>query len=220
MSDNSHFFAHLARMKLINRWPLMHNVRNENVQEHSLQVAMVAHALALIKNRFFNGTLNADRIATIAMFHDVSEVLTGDLPTPVKYYNATIASEYKKIEKIAESKLIEMAPEALRDDYAALIDGHQHSKEEAFIVKAADVLCAYLKTLEELNAGNREFTLAKNRLDKLLSAYQSPEVDYFVSRYVPSFSLSLDEITQDEFEAEHGATSNQPDTTKAPSDDA
>lgn len=218
MSDNSHFFAHLARMKLINRWPLMHNVRNENVQEHSLQVAMVAHALALIKNRFFNGTLNADRIATIAMFHDVSEVLTGDLPTPVKYYNATIASEYKKIEKIAESKLIEMAPEALRDDYAALIDGQQHSEEEAFIVKAADVLCAYLKTLEELNAGNREFTLAKNRLDKLLSAYQSPEVDYFVSRYVPSFSLSLDEITQDEFEAVHGTTSNQPNTTEDPSD--
>ncbi|WP_051084980.1 5'-deoxynucleotidase [Salinimonas chungwhensis] len=201
MSDRSHFFAHLARMKLINRWPLMHNVRNENVQEHSLQVAMVAHALALIKNRFFDGKLNPERIATMAMFHDVSEVLTGDLPTPVKYYNATIAAEYKKIEKIAESKLIDMAPEALRDDYAMLIDSRTHSEEDAFIVKAADVLCAYLKTLEELNAGNREFTLAKNRLDKLLAAYQSPEVDYFISRYVPSFSLSLDEITQDEFDA-------------------
>lgn len=201
MSDKSHFFAHLARMKLINRWPLMHNVRNENVQEHSLQVAMVAHALALIKNRFYDGQINPERVATIALFHDVSEVLTGDLPTPVKYYNANIASEYKKIEKIAEQKLIDMAPEALRDDYAALIDSHQHSADEAFLVKAADVLCAYLKTLEELNAGNREFLLAKKRLDKLLSAYHAPEVDYFISRYVPSFSLSLDEITQDEFDA-------------------
>ena len=111
MSDKSHFFAHLARLKLINRWPLMHNVRTENVQEHSLQVAMVAHALALIKNKFFGGTLNAERIATIAMFHDVSEVLTGDLPTPVKYYNPDIKHEYKKIEKIAENILIDMAPD-------------------------------------------------------------------------------------------------------------
>lgn len=198
MTQQSHFFAHLARMKLINRWPLMHNVRTENVQEHSLQVAMVAHALALIRNRFFEGKVNADRIATIALFHDVSEVITGDLPTPVKYFNSTIANEYKKIEKIAEQKLIGMAPEAFTEDYARLIDGHKHSKDEAFIVKAADVLCAYLKTLEELNAGNQEFKLAKNRLDTLLKEYQSPEVDYFIEKYVPSFSLSLDEITQDE----------------------
>ncbi|AXR06364.1 5'-deoxynucleotidase [Salinimonas sediminis] len=198
MSDKSHFFAHLARMKLINRWPLMHNVRTENVQEHSLQVAMVAHGLALIKNRFFGGTLNPERIATLALFHDVSEVITGDLPTPVKYFNSTIASEYKKIEKIAEQKLIDMAPDDFKADYAQLIDGQQHSSEEAFIVKAADVLCAYLKTLEELNAGNQEFKLAKKRLDKLLNDYQSPEVDYFVARYVPSFSLSLDEITQED----------------------
>ena len=197
MSDNSHFFAHLARMKLIQRWPLMHNIRTENVQEHSLQVAMVAHALALIKNKFFGGNLNADKIATLAMFHDVSEVLTGDLPTPVKYFNPAIKNEYKKIEKIAEDKLIEMAPEAFREDYAKLIDGQRHSKDEAFIVKAADVLCAYLKTLEELNAGNQEFKLAKKRLDTRLKDYDSPEIDYFLTRYVPSFSLSLDEITQD-----------------------
>ena len=170
MSDKSHFFAHLARLKLINRWPLMHNVRTENVQEHSLQVAMVAHALALIKNKFFGGTLNAERIATIAMFHDVSEVLTGDLPTPVKYYNPDIKHEYKKIEKIAENILIDMAPDAFKEDYASLIDANFHTEEEAFIVKAADVLCAYLKTLEELSAGNQEFKLAKKRLDKILCA--------------------------------------------------
>lgn len=198
MADNSHFFAHLARMKLIHRWPLMHNVRIENVQEHSLQVAMVAHALALIRNRFFDGNLNPERIATLAMFHDVSEVLTGDLPTPVKYYNPAIKDEYKKIEKIAEQKLIDMAPEAFRQDYAELISGQYHSEDEAFIVKAADVICAYLKTLEELSAGNREFTLAKKRLDKMLKDYHSEEVDYFLKQYVPSFSLSLDEITQEE----------------------
>ena len=198
MADNSHFFAHLARMKLIHRWPLMHNVRIENVQEHSLQVAMVAHALALIRNRYFGGDLNPERIATLAMFHDVSEVLTGDLPTPVKYFNPAIKDEYKKIEKIAEQKLIDMAPVDFREDYAKLIDSQYHSEYEAFIVKAADVLCAYLKTLEELNSGNREFTLAKKRLDQMLKDYHSDEVDYFLKRYVPSFSLSLDEITQED----------------------
>jgi 5'-deoxynucleotidase len=198
--SKSHFFAHLARMKLINRWPLMRNIYTENVQEHSLQVAMVAHGLALIRNKFFDGQLDANKIATIALFHDVSEVLTGDLPTPVKYYNPAIQEEYKKIEKIAEQKLIDMVPEAFRQDYAALIDQQYFTKDEAFVVKAADVICAYLKTLEELSAGNREFELAKKRLDRILQEYQSPEVDYFLKAYVPSFSLSLDEITQEEHE--------------------
>lgn len=197
--EKSHFFAHLARMKLINRWPLMRNINTENVQEHSLQVAMVAHALALIKNTFFEGELDPFRVATIAMFHDVSEVLTGDLPTPVKYYNPAIQQEYKKIEKIAEQKLVDMAPEAFKQDYAKLIKHELQDPEEVFIVKAADVICAYLKTLEELLAGNREFELAKKRLDKILKEYHSQEVDYFMRAYVPSFSLSLDEITHEEY---------------------
>ena len=196
--EKSHFFAHLARMKLINRWPLMRNVSTENVQEHSLQVAMVAHTLALISNKYFAGALDPYRIATIAMFHDVSEVLTGDLPTPVKYFNPSIQQEYKKIEKIAEQKLIDMAPEAFRQDYAELIDQSYHDDKEAFLVKAADVICAYLKTLEELQAGNKEFELAKKRLDRILKDYHSDEVDYFLKAYVPSFRLSLDEITQEE----------------------
>ncbi|GAB3016215.1 5'-deoxynucleotidase [Bowmanella dokdonensis] len=196
-APSSHFFAHLSRMKLINRWPLMRNVSKENVQEHSLQVAMVAHALALIRNQYFAGNLDPYRIATLAMFHDVSEVLTGDLPTPVKYYNPAIQQEYKKIEQIAEQKLIEMAPAAFKEDYAALIDKRSHSEDERFIIKAADVICAYLKTLEELAAGNHEFELAKKRLDKILKDYQSGEVNYFLEAYVPSFSLSLDEITQE-----------------------
>ncbi len=201
--QQSHFFAHMARMKLINRWPLMRNVYQENIQEHSLQVAMVAHALALIKNRFFGSQLDANKMATLGMFHDVSEVLTGDLPNPVKYFNEAIKEEYKKIEKIAEQKLIDMTPEELRQDYAELINQEHCTEEEKFIVKAADVICAYLKTLEELSAGNKEFQLAKKRLDKLLKEYHSPEVERFLEVFVPSFELSLDEITLDEHAMEN-----------------
>lgn len=197
-TEKSHFFAHLARMKLIMRWPLMRNVNPENVQEHSLQVAMVAHALALIKNKLFNGQVDPNKIATLAMFHDVSEVLTGDLPTPVKYFNPAIQVEYKKIEKIAEQKLLDMVPELFKEDYAQLIDGLRHTDDERFLVKAADIICAHFKTLEELSAGNQEFKLAKKRLDKMLKDYQAPEVDYFLAMYEDSFSLSLDEITLEE----------------------
>ncbi|MDY4377724.1 5'-deoxynucleotidase [Pectobacterium brasiliense] len=195
--NQSHFFAHLSRLKLISRWPLMRNVRTENVSEHSLQVAFVAHALAVIKNRKFGGNLNAERIALLAMYHDASEVLTGDMPTPIKYYNAQIAHEYKKIEKIAQQKLVEMLPEELQQDYRMLLDDNYTSEEERAIVKQADALCAYLKCLEELSAGNAEFTLAKARLEKTLQLRHSPEMDYFMTVFVPSFSLSLDEISQD-----------------------
>lgn len=193
----SHFFAHLSRLKLINRWPLMRNVRTENVSEHSLQVAFVAHALAIIKNRKFNGNLNADRVALLAMYHDASEVITGDLPTPIKYYNPQIAHEYKKIEKVAQQKLIEMLPKELQHDFRCLLDEHYYSEEEKALVKQADALCAYLKCLEELSAGNNEFIQAKARLEKTLAMRQSPEMDYFIAVFVPSFSLSLDEISLD-----------------------
>ena len=195
--SQSHFFAHLSRLKLINRWPLMRNVRTENVSEHSLQVAMVAHALAAIKNRMFGGKVNAERIALLAMYHDASEVLTGDLPTPVKYFNSQIAQEYKAIEKIAQQKLIDMVPDELRDIFEPLIDEHRYSEDEQSIVKQADALCAYLKCLEELSAGNNEFLLAKGRLEKTLDSRRSEEMDYFMQVFVPSFQLSLDEISQD-----------------------
>jgi 5'-deoxynucleotidase len=192
---NSHFFAHLSRLKLINRWPLMRNVRTENVSEHSLQVAFVAHALAVIKNKKFNGDVNPERIALLAMYHDVSEVITGDLPTPTKYYNPQITVEYKKIEKIAQHKLLNMLPEELQGDFKTLIDDDFYSEAEKNIVKQADALCAYLKTIEELSAGNNEFKLAEQRLKETLSERNSPEMDYFLDVFVPSFSLSLDEIT-------------------------
>jgi len=131
------------------------------------------------------------------MYHAASEVLTGDLPPPVKYFNTQIAKEYKAIEKIAQQKLIEMVPEELRDIFAPLIDEHHYSAEEKSLVKQADALCAYLKCLEELSAGNNEFLLAKSRLEKTLDERRSPEMDYFMQVFVPSFQLSLDEISQD-----------------------
>lgn len=195
--ERSHFFAYLSRLKLISRWPLMRNVRTENVSEHSLQVAMVAHALAVIKNRKFAGQIDAQRVALLAIYHDASEVLTGDLPTPVKYFNSQITHEYKSIEHIARQKLLEMVPDELRDDFVPLIDEAHYSDEEKRIVKQADALCAYLKCLEELAAGNNEFLLAKTRLEKTLQQRHSPEMDYFMRVFVPSFQLSLDEISQD-----------------------
>ncbi|MCZ4310463.1 5'-deoxynucleotidase [Vibrio atlanticus] len=191
----SHFFAHLARMKLIQRWPLMRSVSSENISEHSLQVAFVAHALALIKNKKFDGKLNPEHIALLGMYHDTSEVLTGDLPTPVKYYNPDIAQEYKKIEAAAEQRLLSMLPEEFRDDFAPFLISGTASKEEQSIVKQADTICAYLKCLEELSAGNHEYEQAKRRLEETLEQRKSPEMDYFLITFAPSFELSLDEIS-------------------------
>lgn len=191
----SHFFAYLARMKLIYRWPLMRNVSSENISEHSLQVAFVAHALALIENKKFNGNFVPERVALLAMFHDCSEVITGDLPTPIKYFNPEIAQEYKKIESIAENQLLAMLPEEFQDDYKSLVLGEQADDEDHKLVKQADAICAYLKCLEELSAGNHEFAQAKRRLELTLKERQSAATDYFIETFVPSFTLSLDEIS-------------------------
>ena len=195
----SHFFAHLSRLKLIHRWSLIRSQHNENVSEHSLQVAFVAHALAIIKNKKFNGNINADRIALLAMYHDVTEVITGDMPTPVKYYNSQITHAYKKIEKIAQQKLINMLPAELQDDFRELIDESHCTDEEKKIVKQADTLCAYLKCLEELSAGNNEFNQAKIRLENVIKTGISSEMSYFMEKFVPSFSISFDEMYPDEY---------------------
>ncbi|RPF09707.1 5'-deoxynucleotidase [Vibrio crassostreae] len=195
LMKQSHFFAHLARMKLIQRWPLMRSVSSENISEHSLQVAFVAHALALIKNKKFDGQLNPEHIALLGMYHDTSEVLTGDLPTPVKYYNPDIALEYKKIEAAAEQRLLSMLPEEFQEDFAPFLISGIANKEEQSIVKQADTICAYLKCLEELSAGNHEYEQAKRRLEETLSQRKSPEMDYFLTTFAPSFELSLDEIS-------------------------
>ncbi|WP_261816894.1 5'-deoxynucleotidase [Vibrio gallicus] len=195
MHQQSHFFAHLARMQLIKRWPLMRSVSNENISEHSLQVAFVAHALGVIKNKKFSGNVNPEKLAVLGMYHDTSEVLTGDLPTPVKYYNPYIAKEYKKIEAAAEEKLLSMVPEEFREDFEPFLISGKCSEEEHLMVKQADCICAYLKCLEELSAGNHEFAAAKRNLEKTLQQRDSKEMRYFLRTFANSFELTLDEIS-------------------------
>ena len=191
------FFAYLNRLKLIRRWGLMRNTIPENDMEHSMQCAMIAHGLAALARERHGRDVNPETVLSLALYHDAGEVITGDLPTPVKYFNSQIAQEYKAIEKIAQQKLIDMVPDELRDIFEPLIDEHQYTEDEKSLVKQADALCAYLKCLEELSAGNNEFLLAKTRLEKTLESRRSEEMDYFMQVFVPSFHLSLDEISQD-----------------------
>jgi 5'-deoxynucleotidase len=190
----SHFFAYLARMKFIQRWGLMRNTRPENIQEHSLQVAMIAHGLALIKNRLFEGQVNPERVATLALYHDVSEVITGDLATPIKYFNPKIKTAYNEIEVVAKQKLFNMLPDAFKADYQELLFLPEQDQDHWQLVKAADKVCAYLKCLEELKAGNQEFSKAERAVRTEINRLDLPEVNYFMDNYVPSFSLTLDEL--------------------------
>ena len=190
----SHFFAYLARMKFIRRWGLMHNTYPENIQEHSLRVATIAHALAVIRNRLFQGHASPERAAVLALFHDASEVLTGDLPTPVKYFNPDIRAAYQAIETVARRKLFDMIPVPLQEDYHALLFDEAVDREHHDLVKAADRLAAYTKCLEELAAGNHEFSKAEKALRASVEGLDLPEVRYFLDTFVPSFKLTLDEL--------------------------
>jgi 5'-deoxynucleotidase len=192
----SHFFAYLARMKYIERWGLMRNTVRENIQEHSLQVAMIAHALAIIRNRAGGGAVDPERVAVLAMFHEVSEVITGDLATPIKYFNPEIKNAYKTIEGIAGQRLFAMLPEEFKSSYRELLFPADDPLERRHweLVKAADKLAAYFKCLEELKAGNKEFFQAKKALKAQIAALNLKEVDYFMEQFVPSFSLTLDEL--------------------------
>ncbi len=191
----SHFFACLDRLRLIQRWSLMRNIEAENLAEHSLQVAFVAQALAIIKNRFFGGTVNPERIAVQAMYHDTSEIFTGDLPTPIKYFNAEITHAYKEIEAAAELHLLSLLPQELQQSFAPYLDSTQFSVEEKHIVKQADLLCAYIKAQFELEHGNLEFKSAKLRLEGLMEQWHSDEMEYFLQVFLPSFGKSVDELT-------------------------
>ena len=190
----SHFFAYLSRMKFIRRWGLMHSTYPENIQEHSSQVAMVAHALAIIRNRVFAGNVNPDRVAALALYHDASEVLTGDLPTPVKYFNPDIKTAYHVIEETANKKLLSMIPAELQPDYQAFFHHDEADAASLELVKAADKLCAYIKCLEEVGVGNKEFTHAEKTLRATVEQSDLPEVRYFLDTFVPSLKLTLDEL--------------------------
>lgn len=190
----SHFFAYLARMKFIQRWGLMRNTERENIMEHSLQVAQVAHALAVIKNRYCGGCVSPERAATLALYHDASEVITGDLATPIKYFNPQIKTAYREIEVVAKHKLLAMLPVEIRSEYAALLTPEEDDREPWALVRAADKICAYLKCLEEHRAGNGEFAQAEKAIKAELDKATAPEVRFFLERFVPSFSLTLDEL--------------------------
>ena len=188
-----HFFPMISRMRYINRWGLMRNTRLENIQEHSHQVAVLAHALAVIQNKYFGGQVDPGAVAVAALYHDASEILTGDMPTPIKYDNPDIQNAYKQVESVAERKLLSMLPQDLRPDFEDIItipDPEIHA-----LVKAADKLSAYLKCVEELKAGNNEFKKAKEQTYAALCQNPIPALTYFMEHFLEGFELTLDELT-------------------------
>ncbi|MFI3229592.1 MAG: 5'-deoxynucleotidase [Bacillota bacterium] len=187
------FFAYLNRMKLIERWSLMRSTTKENVMEHSAQVAQIAHALAIINNVYFNGTADANLCTTLAVFHETSEVITGDLPTPIKYNNAEIKTAYKKLEDSANKRLLTTLPKDMQAKYAPLISPDMDSYE-ARLAKAADRLAAYIKCIEELKSGNTEFKKAERTILDSILVNPLPEVTYFLEHFIPPFKLTLDEL--------------------------
>jgi len=191
----SHFFAYLARMKFIQRWGLMRNTSTENIQEHSLQVAMIAHALALFHNqRLGEGTVDPERTALLAVYHDAEEVITGDVPSPIKYFNPQLRDAVGDLGGVAKRKLLAMVPETLRAVYEPLFFAQPADAEAWRLVKLADKMCAYLKCIEEAKAGNREFERAEESIRRSLEAYADPDVQRFMEAFVPSFRLTLDEL--------------------------
>lgn len=191
----SNFFAFIFRMKYINRWALMRNTRSENVSEHSLEVSVIAHALSLIqKNRLYNDRINPERVALYALYHDASEIVTGDMPTPVKYFNHSINSAYKELEHKASKSILNMLPDYLIDDYKDIFIAKPEDKEIWDTIKAADKISAYLKCVDEENSGNKEFYNAKNAILQSLKDMNRQDVEIFLEEFADGFSLTLDEV--------------------------
>lgn len=192
------FFAILSRMKYIERWALMRNARTETLSEHTLDVAMIAHALCVIGNVRFGRALDADRAALIGLYHDASEIITGDLPTPVKYYNRDIRDAYKEVEHVAERRLLEQLPEDLRPAYSEIFEGTKFGEDRYMrrLVKAADKLSALIKCMEETGAGNGEFKTAQISVQRSVVelAEELPEVKVFLTEFLPPYGNTLDEL--------------------------
>jgi 5'-deoxynucleotidase len=190
----SHFFAYISRLRWIRRWGLMRNAIEENVATHSWEVATLAHALAIIRNRYFGGQVNVDRIATAALYHDATEVITGDLPTPVKYHSRVMREAFGDIEHKAEAELLALLPEDLQADFAPYIRESQWSDEAQELIKAADRLSALLKCQAEILAGNKEFEPAARHILHKLEADGLPEVLYFLEVFAPGYQQPLDNL--------------------------
>ncbi|MCM3629039.1 5'-deoxynucleotidase [Paenibacillus glycanilyticus] len=196
----SHFFAYLYRLKYIERWSLMRNTTKETVAEHSFHVALLAHMLCEIGNSFYGRSYNADRAVTLALFHDATEVFTGDIPTPVKHHNPKMLANFREIEAMAAERLLGMVPEPLQASYAPLLGkpGGELTEEEQLlhkIVKAADLLDAYLKCLSEVSTGNREFLVAKGQTEAAIERLGLPETEWFLTHMAPSLGMTLDELS-------------------------
>ncbi|MBQ8295043.1 MAG: 5'-deoxynucleotidase [Clostridia bacterium] len=187
------FYAYMDRMKYIKRWQLMRSMRDENIMEHSHQVTMLTHALVAIHNQLFEEKADVTKAVLYAVYHEVSEVMTGDLPTPIKYYNRQIRGAYKELEHSACEKIVQTLPEELRGELEPYILAEEDCIEYD-LVKAADRLAAYIKCLEELRCGNTEFAKAKKSIEKDLQNRKMPEIDYFFTHFIKSLSLSLDDL--------------------------
>lgn len=193
MKEEFDFYAYLMRMKYIKRWALMRSTSEENIMEHSWEVAVIAHALAIIKNEKFGGKVDEYKTLCLAVYHETSEVVTGDLPTPIKYFNREINSAYKSLEKDANERLIAKLPEELQNRYREFILDDPGSEEHK-LMKYADRIGAYIKCLEELKVGNKEFLKAKESIGKELSNADDEAVEYFIKNVLPTFSKTLDEL--------------------------
>ena len=189
----SKFFAFLDRMKLIDRWALMRNTSVEDVAQHTMQVAMIAHALCVIENTLYGGALDAEKAAVLALYHESAEVVTGDLPTPVKYYDADINRAYKNIEHRAEQKLVDTLPDELKNPFAPFVKSDKSAPEQAY-VKRADKLSALIKCVEELSVGNKEFEKAYDATLASLRNVPERSVKYFLDTFIPAYSMSLDSL--------------------------
>ena len=192
MAEQTGFYALLSRMRYISRWGLMRSSIPENIQEHSHETAVFAHALGLIRREILGRPCDAERLAVLALYHDASEILTGDMPTPIKYHDKAIRSAYKDVERLAEEQLIAMLPEALRDAYRASV--RPADEDEARLIKAADKLSALVKCIEERKAGNREFLSAEEQTRAALAAMALPEADWFMANCLPAYEKNLDEL--------------------------
>jgi len=186
------FFALISRMRYISRWGLMRNTAPENIQEHSHMVAVIAHALAVIRRDVFGGEIDPNLVATVALYHDASEIFTGDLPSPIKYLNPDISAAYKQVEQVAMDKLLSLLPQEVQDAYQPLLC--EIDPDVQSLVKAADRLSAYIKCLEEIRAGNDEFQAAQKVILQSIEANTLPEAEYFMTHFIPAFTLALDEL--------------------------
>lgn len=194
--EQYNFFAMVNRMKMIDRWALMQNTSKENIAEHSHSVAVIAHALALIGNKEFGKCYDENRVALLALYHDTTEVITGDMPTPVKYYNDEIKSVYKDIEDIAGKRLLSMLPDDYRADYEPFFTHKDEDKELWALVKAADKISALIKCIEENRMGNKEFEIALKSQEQKIAEIDLPEVKFFSEHFLHSYYLTLDEHTK------------------------